>query len=186
MRARICASKKGVTILRSNAEKTQRMLDAFAYISNTSAKGKSNLYNVLKVFYLSDKLHMERYGRFIFDETYAALPKGPVPSTAYNLLKAIRSSEELPFDLKPTVKYGSSHIISAISEFDDSLFSDSDLECIDEIIKTSETDDLGALSHDSAWEKCIEESKHFMPDDEIIKILPNSELLLDLQQNRYL
>jgi len=176
-------AKRGGVVMDYEAEKIKRMLDAFVYISSNCVK--NNLYNVLKVFYLSDKLHMERYGRFIFDERYAALAKGPVPSMAYNLLKNIKHSEQLPFDLNASVSYGEFHIISPITEFDDSLFSESDLECIDEIIKQAESNDLGSLSHDGAWKKCFEEEVHFMPEDEIIKILPQADLLLDLHQNRF-
>jgi len=165
-------------------EKFQRMLEAFAYIAQCCSH-KSNLYNVLKVFYLADKLHMERHGRFIFNERYAAMKKGPVPSDAYNLMKAIRRNENLPFDLISPVTYEGNHEIVAKREFDDSLFSDSDLECIDEIVEVSKTQDLGELSHDNAWKNCMRNGQHFMPEQEIIGILHNADLLLNLQENRF-
>lgn len=166
-------------------ERIERMLEAFVYIAQCCSH-KPNVYNALKIFYLADKLHMEKHGRFIFDDRYAALPKGPVPSEAYDLIKAIKLEKELPFDLKPSVSYGKDHELSAIKEFDDSLFSDSDLMCIDEVIETSKTADLGDLSHDQAWENCIKHKLHFMPNKEIIGALKNAESLLNLQENRFL
>lgn len=49
---------------------------------------KRNLdhYQAVKLLYLADKEHLNRYGRPITYDAYFALPYGPVPSTALNLL----------------------------------------------------------------------------------------------------
>lgn len=39
------------------------------------------------ILYLADKTSLEKYGRFIFGESYYAMKEGPTPSYTYNLLK---------------------------------------------------------------------------------------------------
>jgi|TARA_B110000211_G_scaffold55661_1_gene61944 uncharacterized phage-associated protein len=166
-----------------NKENISRILDAFAYIAKRAPVHKKNMYNVLKVFYLADKLHMERYGRFIFEESYSAMAKGPVPSTAYDLLKDIKSGKELPFSIKSPVTLGANHIVTAQRQADEDLFSGSDLLCMDEVIQLSENEDLGDLSHDDAWKNTGRNS--FMPIEAILSTLQNSEALLELHHNRH-
>lgn len=166
-----------------NKESISRILEAFAYIVERAPVQKRNMYNVLKVFYLADKLHMERYGRFIFDESYSAMARGPVPSTAYDLIKAIRYGNELPFLIESPVTLGSNHIVTAIRPADEDLFSGSDLLCMDEVINLSENEDLGDLSHDDAWKNTRRNS--IMPIEAILSTLQNSEALLELHQNRH-
>lgn len=162
-------------------EQQEKILEAFAYIAERAHK--KNSYNLLKVFYLADKLHMERYGRFIFSDEYAAMAKGPVPSLAYDLLKSIRSGHALPNELKAKVYVSCDHNVGLISQFDDDLFSDSDLECIDEIINMSKTRDLGDVSHDTAWEKTPRNA--IMSTSDIIDTLHNSKIIHDLHINRH-
>ncbi len=165
-----------------NRESISRILEAFAYIAERAPARKKNMYNILKVFYLADKLHMERYGRFIFDDRYSAMPKGPVPSVAYNLIKAIKKCEQLPYSVDSPVMLNN-HTVVPIRKADEDIFSGSDLLCIDEIIDLSNSEDLGDLSHDDAWEGT--ERNTFMPVEAIISTLQNSEALLELHQNRH-
>lgn len=162
-------------------EQQEKILEAFAYIAERAHR--KNFYNLLKVFYLADKLHMERYGRFIFADKYAAMVRGPVPSLAYDLLKSIRSGSALPNELKAKVYVSCDHNVNLISQFDDNLFSDSDLECIDEIINLSKTRDLGDLSHDAAWEKTPRNAT--MATSDIIDTLLDSKTIQDLHINRH-
>lgn len=164
-------------------EQTKRTLEAFAYIAEKN-RNKDNIYNVLKVFYLADKMHMERFGRFIFDESYAAMNKGPVPSRAYTLIQQLRETGSLVCEIDSPVCVQGIKVVVKRS-FDDELFSESDLECIDEVIELSHTKDLGDLSHDEAWAKARKLNKHYMPDDYILESLDDSELLKALVSNRY-
>jgi uncharacterized phage-associated protein len=167
----------------SRKESVQRMLHAFAYISKNNPN-KSNMYNVLKVFYFADKMHMERYGRFIFDDNYAAMGMGPVPSDAYDMIKRIKCGLPLPYELNSPVTMSGNDVVM-VQHFDEDLFSESDLECIDEVVEFSRTHDLGAESHDAAWKKCKEEGHHFMPVDYILDTLSNSQSVKNLLQNQY-
>lgn len=160
-----------------------RIVEAFAYIALRAPANKKNMYNVLKVFYLADKLHMERYGRFIFDDQYSAMSKGPVPSSAYDLIKSIRSRQALPFSIEAPVDLDENHQVTPLRDADEDVFSGSDLICLDEVIELSKKVDLGNLSHDDAWKKT--ERNKIMAVEAILSTLENSKALLNLHQNRY-
>jgi len=166
-----------------NKESINRILEAFAYIAERAPAHRQNMYNVLKVFYLADKLHMERYGRFIFDDSYSAMRRGPVPSCAYDLMKAIKQGQALPQEAESPVAVGQDHMVEPLRQADEDLFSGSDLICIDEIIDLSETEDLGDLSHDNAWEQT--ERNRMMPMEAILSTLQNSDALIELNRNRH-
>jgi len=162
-------------------DKYIKILEAFAYIAARAPK--KNEYNVLKVFYLADKAHMERYGRFIFEDSYAAMTKGPVPSLAYDLIKVIRTAGKIPHSLTAPIQIQGHHEVAALRHADEDVFSGSDLECIDDILELSATKDLGDLSHDEAWEKT--DRNAVIPVELIINTLQNSDLLLELHRNRH-
>lgn len=44
-------------------------------------------YDLVKSLFLADRAHLNKYGRPITFDNYVAMTHGPVPSTAYNLLK---------------------------------------------------------------------------------------------------
>ncbi|MEP7246474.1 MAG: Panacea domain-containing protein [Gammaproteobacteria bacterium] len=52
----------------------------------TSTTAGTTLYETLKLLYLADKLHLERYGRLIFGDHYVAMEHGPVGSDAYDVM----------------------------------------------------------------------------------------------------
>lgn len=164
-------------------ENLSRILEAFAYIAERAPARKDNMYNVLKVFYLADKLHMERYGRFIFNDNYSAMRKGPVPAIAYDLIKDIKSGQKLPLELDAPVKVGPRYQVQPLRSADEDLFSGSDLLCIDEIIELSKTVDLGEYSHDNAWNETP--LNRMIPVESILCTLQHGDALLDLHRNRH-
>lgn len=159
----------------------QNLLEAMSYISERFVG--INMYITLKVFYVADKMHMERYGRFIFKDNYCAMRKGPVPSRAYDLIKDIRNNTPLPDRLEKTVDVSEKYIVTPLRPAYLGMFSESDTECLDEVIELGKVTDLGDLSHDDAWEATPENM--MMPPESIISTLKDAELLLDLQANRY-
>ncbi|UTP39807.1 Panacea domain-containing protein [Phenylobacterium sp. LH3H17] len=44
-------------------------------------------YDILKSMFFADRAHLNKYGRPITFDEYVAMPDGPVPSLAYNVLK---------------------------------------------------------------------------------------------------
>lgn len=172
-----------MTMDRKAIEQTKRTLEAFAYIAARN-RSKNNFYNVLKVFYLADKIHMDRFGRFIFEENYVAMDKGPVPSHAYNLIQQLRANGHVDCGVDSPVRIEGVTVVVE-RPFDDELFSESDIECMDEVIELSRTKDLGDLSHDEAWVRTRQLNKHFMPNEYILDLLGDSDLLKSLVNNRY-
>lgn len=67
-----------------------RILAAIAFVIGEAAKRGHNLsqYDLVKTLFLADRAHLNEWGRPITFDNYAAMKHGPVPSLAYDLLKA--------------------------------------------------------------------------------------------------
>jgi len=50
-------------------------------------RGESNIYNIMKILYASEKYHLNTYGRPIFGDKYIAMKFGTVPSWIYEATK---------------------------------------------------------------------------------------------------
>jgi len=46
---------------------------------------------LMKLFFFSDKLHLETVGKSIFNHTYTKMPRGPVPMWLYSLIRTSAS-----------------------------------------------------------------------------------------------
>lgn len=49
--------------------------------------GSIDKMKLMKLLWLSDRLHLSKYGRLILKDRYYAMPYGPVPSTAFDICK---------------------------------------------------------------------------------------------------
>jgi uncharacterized phage-associated protein len=145
-------------------------------------------HHVSKVLYFADKEHLERYGRFICGDSYIAMKNCPVPSGIYDLLKLARG------DLSP-IFYPPQEIIDSIHQAigilgrysiinrrksDTEMFSESDIECLNNSIKkygNLSFSQLTELSHDKAWESA--DQNDLMEIDHIIAGFDNSEDLYE-------
>lgn len=94
-------------------------------------------YQLAKALFLADRSHLNRFGRPITFDNYVAMNHGPVPSTAYDLLK--RSPEEsgnerpaLPWRRHRDAASPSKYLYEA-EPFDSADYlSVSDQECLDD------------------------------------------------------
>lgn len=131
---------------------------ALEVIAYTSSRAGTDLYSTLKLVYLADKLHLEKYGRLIFGDWYAALSYGPVPSHSYDILKYVRGDR--PTSLAKHARQvlavdPKSNAITVLREPDLDELSASDIECLDEAIaKFSQLgfSGLKRLTHDAAYD----------------------------------
>lgn len=121
--------------------------------------GEGDFHKVFKVFYFADQKHLTRYGSLITDDKYIAMNNGPVPSMAYDILKALRG-EGLLTDYKkkfePYFELESSYIARAKTEPDLDELSESEVACIDEAIIENQDINFQKLTekfHDTAWHK---------------------------------
>ena len=124
----------------------------------TAANARTDLYDTLKLLYLADKLHLQRYGRFIFGDWYSAMEYGPVPSHAYDVVKYVRGDRptSLAMHAKSAFRVDpQTHAISVLREPDLGELSATDIECLSEIIAKYGSIGFSALkklSHDAAYE----------------------------------
>ena len=130
-------------------------VEALLYIAERAPD--LTLHKAFKLMYFADRRHLEEYGRLIFGDQYVAMKNGPVPSATYNMTRAVRGDESTFFDSGE----GSDGFvvvegfrIEALRRSNLHQFSASELECLDEAIKTYGALDfrsLSTLSHDASW-----------------------------------
>lgn len=63
----------------------KKVLEAILWLTNR--RPGMDLYRVLKILFLADKAHFNKYGRPIAGEKYVAMEYGPVAETAYQILR---------------------------------------------------------------------------------------------------
>lgn len=99
-------------------------------------------YQVVKIFYLSDKLHLERYKRPLSFDTYFALWYGPVASNAMDLMEQdehtlkLAGITDLPFEIDVKLNHKGKaveYLGKPRRDVDEDVFSDSDIEVIEEV-----------------------------------------------------
>jgi hypothetical protein len=106
----------------------------------------SDKLTIAKALYFADKYHLNRYFRFILGDVYACMPRGPVPSDTYDLLK---QGMEGQFEIHD-------HKIIPLAEPDMGEFSRSDIIALDyalEFCKGKSPDELSSISHDEVYDK---------------------------------
>jgi len=165
-------------------------LAALLYVADKLPK--PNMHKVAKILYFADKLHLERYGRQIFGDTYIAMPFGPVPSHVYNLVKeadpkktgdSLFGAPEIASHLR--IEWdGNVRLVYPEHEPDLDNLSRSDLLCLDESLELFSDlnfKPLSDLSHDAAWDAARKKSPYQkgapMTLDEIIGTLDNADEL---------
>ncbi len=139
--------------------------------------------DVLKLAYLADKTHLEKYGRFIFGDTYAAMERGPVPSHLYDLVKYAQESGGYDFTID-------NYRVKSERDADVNALSESDTECLDQIISIygklpswKRRQDSHDAAFDAAWKKRGNRKSVPIPVESIAAMLDNSDILIDYLLN---
>jgi Protein of unknown function (DUF4065) len=136
--------------------KIEKILELLLHLAHV--RPGADKYQAVKFFYLADREHLNRYGRPITYEAYFALPYGPVASNAMDLLEEDRmvmkkaGIESLPFktEIKNVDGRPITYIREPLRKVDYDLFSKSDIQVFDEIIRKhgdATFDDLFKLTH---------------------------------------
>ncbi len=143
----------------------------------------SNIYGICKLLYLVDKTSLEKYGRFIFGESYFAMEGGATPSNAYDLLKQVAKAPIYGLKVE-------GNQIIPLRNPDLDYLSESDIECLDQIISV-----YGKVpnwlrdrdAHDEAWQESWHKRGHkksvLMPIESIVELLTDSVDLADYLSN---
>ena len=99
--------------------------------------GRINKMKAIKLIFLADKLHLRKYGRPIVGDSYLAMKYGPVGSQSKNVAEL---SDRLPKKIavyarkyiKPTLD---KNTFVSVDSVDLSLFSKTDVECLNSVYK---------------------------------------------------
>jgi len=142
--------------------KTRKIVELLLHLAKT--RPGADKYQAVKFFYLADRAHLNKYGRPITFENYYAMSYGPVASTVLDLLNGNMASakaagiNELPFRTevgKTKSGHDTTFIREAFREVDYDIFSKSDIEIFNEVVRkygNSTFDDLFKATHDHyAW-----------------------------------
>lgn len=95
---------------------------------------------LMKLLWLSDRLHLNKYGRLILKDRYKALPNGPIASTALNI-----SNHGIP----NSIQVDKFNVISK-KDFDADFFSKSDIKIMEYVwtkFNTMQSFDFSDYSH---------------------------------------
>lgn len=125
--------------------KTDKIIEAILYLAHKCTD--LSRYRIVKLIYLADKEHLNRFGRPITYDTMVAMKNGPVPSMTYGILKQDKRYsipyKSLPFDY---IEKGDHHYIeNPKRDVDMKKLSKTDLRVLDEVIKEHGQKSFGAL-----------------------------------------
>ena len=144
----------------------------------------SSIYGICKLLYLVDKTSLEKYGRFIFGESYFAMEGGATPSNVYGLLKQVAKAPAYGLKIE-------GNQVTALRNPDLDYLSDSDIECLDQIVSVyGEVPNWlrGRDTHDNAWQESWNKRGRkrsvMMPVESIVELLADSVDLADYLSNR--
>lgn len=136
----------------------EKAVEVILYLAENAGQ---DMYGILKMMYIADKKHLDKYGRFIFGDDYYALPHGPVPTEAYDMIKSIRGDGSSIFSrfLCDAFRVEGKASIIPLREPDLNCLSKSDINCLNQAI-----DELQHLSfskqksvtHDAAYNATAE------------------------------
>lgn len=155
-----------------------KALEVILFIAN-GLKGSATFHSISKILYLSDKAHLQEYGRMICGDRYIAMEYGPVPSAIYDMMKVAGKRKSIDVDWDDiiqdamSVAHGRNIIAKRACNMD--LLSESELECIQQTIAKFGKISFGALveiTHDKAWH-AVDENET-IPIDAIVATLPNA------------
>lgn len=96
----------------------KKIINAIIFFASKSPENKINRLKLVKLLWLADRIHLNKYGRSILRDNYSALPHGPVPSKTLTITRTVADGSLV----------SSCHDVLAINPFDMRFFSESDIE----------------------------------------------------------
>ena len=160
--------------------KAQKSVEAILYIAQNVKQ--PTFHCISKMMYFADKIHLEKYGRFICGDNYVAMKHGPVPSGTYDILKVARGDGFASDDVNPNkaFKVIEKFVVEPLRSANTDYFSTSDLDCLNNALKKYghlPFKELTDLSHDEAWQ-AVDENE-CINIEQIVGLMPDAEILLD-------
>lgn len=106
------------------------ILESFYYLAKKSDAPVDKLA-AIKLLFFADRYHLRKYGRLISDDTYYALPHGPVASNALNIVNDVLAGENAGVTKQYIKSHTANAFISVEDEYELEYLSDSDIEALD-------------------------------------------------------
>lgn len=137
-----------------NFKKSVQALNFFAIQEG----GQVNKMKALKYVWLSERLHLRKYGRLILNDAYFALKYGPVASNTKDLAEgtSFLSKEESAYR-HTYLQTVDDYTYQSVKTFQSDVFSDSDIQVMKSIYETFSGYDEFELSDEShkylEWKK---------------------------------
>lgn len=108
----------------------QKITQSINYLLRLSGQKKLNKLLLMKLIWAADRYHLRKYGRLVTEDSYVAMPKGPVASLALDIIN--NDTDFLP---EESVAYGheyirldrNSHEVSSVKDVDSQFLSESDV-----------------------------------------------------------
>jgi len=174
----------------------RKILQSLNYLASYQDNKIISEMKAYKLLWLADRYHLRQYARTITQDNYYAMQYGIVPSTAKNMVDNISNSVRNQKYIQKAEKY----YYKSVTEVDMDVFSDSDVEVLNLILKNfgkMSPQALSNLSHDfpewkryeknltngnkrsykvdinDFFENCKEESGLFVDDDELLSLTKN-------------
>lgn len=145
-----------------------RVVATIAYVIFSAEKlgARFTQYDIVKCIFLADRSHLNEFGRLVSSDKYVAMIHGPVPSTAYDLLKReyvtmkANGLDDLPWKYQSGAKAKTFEYHSAIIEWTDDYLAPSDKAALESAVSTIKSLSFGQvrkLTHEDpayidAWE----------------------------------
>jgi len=121
--------------------KEKKIENTILFFANKSKDRRINRLKLIKLIWLSDRLHLNKYGRLILKDRYKALPHGPVASKTLDM-----ANNDCP-DYHVAKKFE----IESIKETNLDYFSNTDIETLEYVWKNfgdKDHFDLSDFSHE--------------------------------------
>lgn len=114
-----------------NHKKAAQLINYFA----ASNQGAINKMKAFKLIWLVNRLHLRRYARTVTGDTHYAMEWGAVPSNTKNLIESKVDSQSIEKQYFDQYLSLNGHMITSVREVNAKVFSETDLEVADEILK---------------------------------------------------
>lgn len=116
------------------ARDTRKIVQALNYIACSQLGNTINSMKAYKLLWLADRYHLRHYGRTVSGDVYYALPHGPVPMDAMNIVEGKPTTLADGTDGIQYIRKSKKYNITSVKEPRMEVFSQSDIEALDKIL----------------------------------------------------
>ena len=158
----------------------EKAIEVIKYVAKNAPN--PDIYWISKILYFADLLHLQKYGRLICGDDYAAITYGTVPSATLDLMRQARRFSEVP-EFHPAIgefEIQGKNKVVPLRDPNFDVFSKSDIECLKASIKEN-----GKLTFNELHNKSLDQANKsadengFIDIEQIVSMLPNSASLLE-------